>query len=657
MKINRIEIENFKSYYGIHKLEFASSSKRNITLILGANNSGKTALMEAIKWCLYDEAPEKGERGTFVNYEKGIIIKDEGEFRVAVTITMEHGGNTYRVIRKANIFDSGDCANPKSNLYIAVVSAKGTSKKMRANDDYAFQKIIDDILPHSISQYFIVDGDKIAEFVKPTASQTREAIENLLKFEHLRRASKHLSDLKNHLVRRLDSMTKGSKGDRNISDRHKALEQRITADQLIVIGYQDDEKRARAMLQDAEDRIAAATESLEKVKEIYHERDLNKEASQRLDGQLHELSKVFSIAYLTALLPTLKAVWVELNNNRIKGKLPKPYEDVFIKDMLKPCDDHGAGICICGTKFKLDSKQYKELKKVLESTPPKSLTDRILPLQILLKEAQKRANTVDQIINEYRDSIDGIEDHMTARQTKIDSLKKQIDAKALETAAPLLRQKEILSSEVEDLKGKISLLNHDITRHTRELQELADSIAKSSKSDKRTANLRSRIDLVIQSKKAVDEVYEKYKGVLRRELIEEISKIFMKIITAEENFSKFKIDEDFNYDILNKQGASWKLHLSNAQRKIFALSFVAGLRLVAEEQAPFILDSPLAVIDPAHRRNYAKVVPDISSQLVLLLTESEGTDEFLERIDSKVGAFWQITYDSSTNRSSLVRVK
>ena len=41
MQLNKIVMENFRQYSGEHSIEFATGDK-NITLVLGENNAGKT---------------------------------------------------------------------------------------------------------------------------------------------------------------------------------------------------------------------------------------------------------------------------------------------------------------------------------------------------------------------------------------------------------------------------------------------------------------------------------------------------------------------------------------------------------------------------------------------------------------------------------------
>ena len=53
MQIESIKISNFRQFFHETKIKFSVSSLKNVTVIHGANGSGKTSLLNAFKWCFY----------------------------------------------------------------------------------------------------------------------------------------------------------------------------------------------------------------------------------------------------------------------------------------------------------------------------------------------------------------------------------------------------------------------------------------------------------------------------------------------------------------------------------------------------------------------------------------------------------------------------
>ena len=57
MKINKITIDNFRSYYGKHEINLATGQDdKTITIFIGANGSGKTNFLNAIYYALTDNS-------------------------------------------------------------------------------------------------------------------------------------------------------------------------------------------------------------------------------------------------------------------------------------------------------------------------------------------------------------------------------------------------------------------------------------------------------------------------------------------------------------------------------------------------------------------------------------------------------------------------
>lgn len=55
MKIRRLELENFRQFYGRQELTFSTDPQKNVTLIYGSNGAGKTTLLNAFTWGLYGD--------------------------------------------------------------------------------------------------------------------------------------------------------------------------------------------------------------------------------------------------------------------------------------------------------------------------------------------------------------------------------------------------------------------------------------------------------------------------------------------------------------------------------------------------------------------------------------------------------------------------
>lgn len=652
MKITKIILQNFRSYRGRNELLISDQGEKNVTLILGSNNSGKTSLFEAIRWCLYNEIPEIKQRGAFVNKD----IKELFEVRVSIDFT--HENNKYRAERCAEINPNLDTNiySPESKFYISIVSPDGINKSLGDLDEHDFQNIIDGILPRSISKYFIVDGDKISDFVNPTSTKVRNAIEDLLKLEHLNRISEHLESVNTNLHKKFNSI-KNPRGSKTLKDNYEKVVSSMEGTKSRIVKIEEEYSSIDNMLGDVQESISTTINSVDNQKQIVALTSINEKSRLLLERNQSELSNILASSYQSFIMHTLKDVYSKLEENRDKGKIPKHFEDVFIKDMLAPCDNGDSGRCICGTQIAKNSKEYLTLLSVLQSTPPKAITNKILSIQYILSSTIENSSLNKSKIDDIRESIDELEDEIALKENKILELKAEVDEELVDKAPRLHQQKHRLERSKAELDRELIEKRYQLKQDEEKKKELESELSRINTTDQRTVKLKKKIDLVNNSIRAVDTVYGEYKQELKDKLVYQINQIFLELFTASDHFKTFTIDDDFNYDIMTVDGQPWKLHLSNAQRKLFALSFIAGLRLIADEEAPFILDSPLGIVDTAHRKNYAKTVPGLASQLILLMTDAELTEEFEERIISNVGNYCKIKYDASSNTSRFEKVE
>lgn len=86
MKLNKIIIKNFRSYYGENCFELSDG----LTLVIGDNGDGKTTFFEALEWLFDTSINNKSESNISEMRKSELGIGDSDE--VSVTITFEHSG-------------------------------------------------------------------------------------------------------------------------------------------------------------------------------------------------------------------------------------------------------------------------------------------------------------------------------------------------------------------------------------------------------------------------------------------------------------------------------------------------------------------------------------------------------------------------------------
>ena len=92
MKLDTLELHNFRSFYGTQTIEFSEYDELNVTLVHAQNGVGKTNLLNAVLWNFYGITTGKFEK-------KEMLMNDEarskGHNECSVKVTFNHENQKY----------------------------------------------------------------------------------------------------------------------------------------------------------------------------------------------------------------------------------------------------------------------------------------------------------------------------------------------------------------------------------------------------------------------------------------------------------------------------------------------------------------------------------------------------------------------------------
>jgi len=97
MKFVSLDLHNWRSFHGHNRVDFATEEDRPVTLLLGPNGSGKTALLNAFTWALYGKFTEGFDyHDHLVNIE---AIAADSNAQASVELVFLHESDEFRVKR------------------------------------------------------------------------------------------------------------------------------------------------------------------------------------------------------------------------------------------------------------------------------------------------------------------------------------------------------------------------------------------------------------------------------------------------------------------------------------------------------------------------------------------------------------------------------
>ena len=194
MKLKHLQLCNFRQFYGkTLQIEFASG-ERNTTVIYGNNGAGKTSILNAFTWVLYEKFTAAFASPELLINQRAIAEAQIGQaVECWVELQFEHDRKLYQLKRKCYASKNEGVQYSKSQLFMLVAGDDGRwYPPLEAPED-----IIGRILPASLHQYFFFDGERIDRFFRqdPT-SNIAEDTKELLGVKVLDRAIEHLKKAK-----------------------------------------------------------------------------------------------------------------------------------------------------------------------------------------------------------------------------------------------------------------------------------------------------------------------------------------------------------------------------------------------------------------------------------------------------------------------------
>lgn len=635
MLLDRIELRNFRQFYGEQALECSTDKDRNVTLIHAENGVGKTTLLNSILWAFYGTHTDRFERvHEIVNHE----AVAEGKNVAGVSVYFTKGGADYVVQRNL----VGKELRPSASRVEG-----GVQRVLPAPETF-----VGSVLPKEMARYFFFDGEHAEAFAAAgNHKAVATAIRSMLGCEIADTAIKDLSELGREFGRELGNLP-GEDEMRRLEGQIEELQRRDDRDtaRLAQIGEQIDALGAQREKIIEKLRETAAAREIQKQRDD-KERDL-KEANLQLKAAEKEVidwigNKATFVVARKLAQETLDFVSVE----RQKKRIPSPYNEDFVRGLLD------SRTCCCTRPLVPGTPEYAAIMSMVEKAANVEVEDRVIRARARVQQLREYASDAPRLLDAAQAKVARLTQKQMTLEQVIGELGKKLEGHHVDEIAERERarvEKDRQMSQLEQERGGIKSRMAETVRQIEKLRRELDSLANKNV---RARRILIRRDLAVLASERLKMVLAEYEEDARKVIQKQINAILSE---AARRDYRFRFGDGYSMELTNDRNLP--VARSGGENQLMSLAFTsalvwfANLRaratgdiLVPGTIAPLVLDSPFGQLDVKYRESTAKFVPKMASQVILLVSSSQGDDTVLKALEPHVGAEYLLV---SENRSA-----
>jgi DNA sulfur modification protein DndD len=651
MKLISIKLCNFRSFYGkTPEILLAGDDIENTTVIHGNNGTGKTSLLNAFTWALYEKFS-----AAFASVEQLANKRAIAEAKIGqpvecwVEVSWEHDSKRYRVKRQCRVYKTEtDFEAGKTELYMQVAGDDGRWYLPPQQPE----EIINQILPSSLHQYFFFDGERIEQIVRSDKkAEIAEATKMLLGVEVINRSIKHLGEAKRTLENELRTI--GNSEIKQLLKQQAKIELEIETirkrqeEIYREIEYQNSFKKETSTLLR---ELSAAKELQERRQDLETQKAAQQE---QLRKSRDNIKRIISTQGYTVLLPNLTVQFrTIIETLKERGDLKSGISQEFIYELLNTSK------CICGADLH-EGEKCDRVKSWLNKAGSSAIEETAIRIAAQVDEIDKQAiafwEEVDREqlrINEIRQSVGQIE-------LELDNLQERLRKDPNEEIRDLQKRLDAIEAKISELTFEQGRNEQQVESFKSELDTLNKQVAKQKLNEERQLLAQRRINATQDAIDRLTEVKIRQENHFRLQLEKRVQEIFNEISPAP---YIPKISEKYELTLVeNTLGIEMPVAASTGENQILSLSFISGiidkvrdwsekkkmLMLPESSTFPIVMDSPFGSLDEISRRHIAKIVPQLANQLVVLVTKTQWRGQVEEEISPRIGKEYVLTYYSS----------
>lgn len=465
MKLNKIIIKNFRSYYGENCFELSDG----LTLVIGDNGDGKTTFFEALEW-LFDTSKDNKSESNISEMRKAEMgIGDSDE--VSVTMTFDHRGE--KEICKKFIFEKDTNGSVRTRDFSFVGYEIVGAERYKRDGKILLESCFDTV----IRRYCLFKGEReLNVFDNNTALKTLvDTFSGIKQFDNLVELTTYFEQQSDNLV------TKELKKDKKQEEVIKRLEYELSKVQSDISDVRHDISIKEKAVSDYETRLRVLEENQDACENL---QDINARIEQKKIEQCRLMGYI-NLDYNAMLLDDM---WILRAFPSILSEYQKKVSSLSReKRKLQKAEDERIAV------EKGKQEAIKEIQKLAnDATPlPWNLPDKETMQEMIDDEickvcgrpAEKGSDAYNFMVNKLNEYLDHIRKESEAAQQQETPIKplfentyiNELHTRSIQLSGDTEQELMGLATAIADRLSFVQSRKQDLERVNKDLTEAEDA--------------------------------------------------------------------------------------------------------------------------------------------------------------------------------------
>ncbi|KAF0197162.1 MAG: SMC domain-containing protein [Bacillota bacterium] len=644
MRLQSIELKNFRQFYGKQTLEFAGASMQdetNVTVIYGDNGRGKTGLFRALMFALFGERVLDQDK----NYDQAdsfdakrlylvnlVALEEDGRqgTEAYVKVRFAHDNMQYEMTRKLYgiLSDDGIVNEEDAGLCLYIKDVTGNTKVLDHDCADDINALIAQILDRRVKDYFLFDGERIERLTKATTIQRKEiarGIKSLLRIDELFKAEEAVKLLDAKITKELEKVSTGEYR-KKLQMRDELLQSEVTLENDLT--QKEDERET------AEEHLRLIDHELDRFKDKVTLLEKRKTLENRLEtlrqhGNLlkHRMVEGLSFGGLVLSRDLLTQLYVEIDFKREKGQVPSDLKRELIDRLLNEMK------CLCGRPIRMNSPEYHLLKAWETQVPTQQTQQAIMGLFGDLGASQEAAKNGQDVIMEVLRQVGTVDAESDQIRQELAEFAEELDGLPDSDFSGINKARATIQASIASLDHEVSVQGSELEAVRDQLAAVDRQLGPLERESKQHLELSYQRQVVAEAKQTFKTLIKRFTDEMRAQLEEKASHNMAKMLDSQGRgvLRAVKLDEQYTLEVLDWRDREFLANVSAGQRQIVSLSFILALAQVAGGAAsleiPLFMDTPFGRLSPEHRDNLLSYIPQVTPQWIMLATATEFTEK------------------------------